>query len=155
MRRYWLPVILGSMVSLTSCATITQSDTQTIAVTASYDGKPVEADCSLTNDKGTYTARTPANVMVHKSGEDLSVTCKKDGLPDGLLVAISRAAGSMWGNIIFGGGVGAIIDHSRGSGYDYPYQLAVKMGESTVIDKRTESGQQANAHQQESDAIYN
>ena len=93
--------------------------------------------------------------MVHKSGEDLSVTCKKDGLPDGLLVAISRAAGSMWGNIIFGGGVGAIIDHSRGSGYDYPYQLAVKMGESTVIDKRTESGQQANAHQQESDAIYN
>jgi hypothetical protein len=42
----------------------------------------------------------------------------------------------MWGNIIIGGGVGAFIDHSNGTGYDYPDQLPVKMGESVVVDKR-------------------
>jgi hypothetical protein len=42
----------------------------------------------------------------------------------------------MWGNIIFGGGVGAIIDHNKGTGYDYPDQLPVKMGESVVVDKK-------------------
>lgn len=82
--------------------------------------------------------------MIGKSAEDLSAVCKKNGLFDGLLVAISRAAGSMWGNIVFGGGVGAMIDHSRGNGYDYPYQLAVKTGESVVIDKRTDPERQEN-----------
>jgi hypothetical protein len=67
------------------------------------------------------------------------VTCKKDGLPDGLLKAISRAAGSMFGNIVFGGGIGALIDHSKGTGYDYPDQLPVKMGESVVVDRKTQS----------------
>ena len=121
------------------CSTITQDSGQSLALTATYEGKSVETECKLENDKGQWTTKTPSNVTVRKSSEDLTVTCKKDGLPDGLLKAISRAAGSMWGNIIFGGGVGAIIDHSKGTGYDYPNQLPVKMGESVVVDKKTEN----------------
>ena len=79
----------------------------------------------------------PRTVGVGK--EDLNVVCKKEGLPDGLLKAISRAAGSMFGNIILGGGIGAMIDHSNGRGYDYPIQLPVKMGESVVADKRADA----------------
>lgn len=149
MKKSLLPVML--VLILSGCSTITQSDFQVVSITASYDGKPVDADCSLSNDKGTYTTKTPANVMIRKSAEDLSAVCKKNGLPDGLLVAISRAAGSMWGNIVFGGGIGAIIDHSRGNGYDYPYQLAVKMGESVVIDKRADPERQENPQQKESE----
>ncbi len=44
----------------------------------------------------------------------------------------------MFGNIIFGGGIGAIIDHNKGTGYDYPNQLPVKMGDSVIVDKRSE-----------------
>ena len=124
------------------CSTITQSEMQSLAVTATYQDKPVAADCHLTNDRGTWDAKAPANVSVRKSGEDLDVTCKQDGMPDGLLKAVSRAAGSMFGNIIFGGGIGAIIDHNKGTGYDYPNQLPVKMGESTVVDKKMETQQQ-------------
>jgi hypothetical protein len=120
------------------CSTITQSESQSLALTATYDGKPVEAECELKNDKGSWNAKAPSNVAVHKSGEDLDVTCKKPGMPDGLLKAISRAAGSMFGNIIFGGGIGALIDHSKGTGYDYPNKLPVKMGESVVVDKKEE-----------------
>jgi len=75
-------------------------------------------------------------VNIRKSGEDLNVVCKKDGMPDGLLKAISRAAGSMFGNIIIGGGIGAMIDHSSGKGYIYPDQLPVKMGETVIIDRK-------------------
>jgi hypothetical protein len=35
-------------------------------------------------------------------------------MPDGILKAVSRAAGSMFGSITFGGGIGAIIDRSTG-----------------------------------------
>lgn len=134
--------ILASLVFvliLSGCSTITQDNGQSLSLTATYNGKPVEADCKLDNDKGQWTAKAPSNVQVRKSGEDLNVTCKKDGIPDGLLKAISRAAGSMYGNIIFGGGIGAIIDHNKGTGYDYPNRLPVKMGESVVVDKKTEN----------------
>ncbi|MEO0003710.1 MAG: hypothetical protein RLZZ22_1402 [Pseudomonadota bacterium] len=131
------------MVATTGCSTITQESSQSLALTSSYQGQPVDTECKLSNDKGQWTSKAPANVMVRKSNEDLDVTCKKEGVPDGLLKAVSRAAGSMWGNIIFGGGVGAIIDHNKGTGYDYPNQLPVKMGESVVVDKKTESQQAA------------
>lgn len=134
---------------LTACSTITQENTQVISLTSTYNGKSVEADCNLTNDKGTYVAKTPSHVTVHKSSEDLNITCKKEGLPDGLLTAISRAAGSMWGNIIFGGGIGAIIDHNNGSGYDYPEILVVKMGESNIVDKYPKSKGQETTSKEE------
>jgi hypothetical protein len=134
--------LLSAVIAATTgCSTITQDSSQTLSLTSSYQGQPVEAECKLSNDKGQWSSKTPANVMVRKSNEDLDVTCKKEGVPDGLLKAISRAAGSMWGNIIFGGGVGAIIDHSKGTGYDYPNQLPVRMGESVVVDKKTENQQ--------------
>lgn len=133
-----VPVIILSLAS--GCSTITQSEMQRVSVTASHEGKSIQdADCSLTNDKGTWTSKAPGQVDVRKSGENLSVVCKKEGLVDGLLTAISRAAGSMWGNIIFGGGVGAIIDHNKGTGYDYPNTLPVEMGRSVTVDKQHEN----------------
>jgi hypothetical protein len=40
-------------------------------------------------------------------------------------------------------GIGAIIDHNKGTAYDYPDQLQVKMGESVVIDKKATAQQTA------------
>jgi hypothetical protein len=130
-------IALLTAISSVGCSTITQSENQSLALTATYQGKAVEPTCQLKNDKGSWDAKAPSNVSVRKSGEDLAVTCKQEGMPDGLLKAISRAAGSMFGNIIFGGGIGAIIDHNKGTAYDYPDQLLVKMGESVVVDKKT------------------
>ncbi len=129
-------ITLAATLTSVGCSTLTQSEMQSLSLTASYQGKSVDPECRLKNDKGSWDTKAPANLSVRKSNEDLVVTCKKDGMPDGLLKAVSRAAGSMFGNIIFGGGIGAIIDHSKGTGYDYPDQLPVKMGESVVIDKR-------------------
>jgi hypothetical protein len=41
----------------------------------------------------------------------------------------------MWGNIIFGGGIGAIIDHSRGTGYAYSDQMTVIMEKTTLYER--------------------
>ncbi len=129
-------VTLAAAFTSAGCSTLTQSDMQSLSLTASYQGKSVDPECRLKNDKGSWDTKAPANISVRKSNEDIEVTCKKDGMPDGLLKAVSRAAGSMFGNIVFGGGIGAIIDHSKGTGYDYPDQLPVKMGEAVVVDRR-------------------
>ena len=126
--------------AFSGCATLTSSEMQTVSLnTKTVDGQAVDkAKCMLRNDRGSWEATSPGTVSVRRSDEDLIVECKKEGVADGILRAISRAAGSMFGNIIFGGGVGAIIDHSKGTGYNYPNDLPVKMGASTTVDRRTE-----------------
>lgn len=94
-----------------------------------------DAECLLKNDKGMWRVKAPAIVDVRRSAEDLVVDCQKDGLPNGFLRVVSRAAGGMFGNIIFGGGIGAIIDHSKGTGYNYPDHLPVVLGQALTVDR--------------------
>ncbi|MBI1175464.1 MAG: hypothetical protein GC139_09405 [Sideroxydans sp.] len=140
--------LCAMVVVMTGCASLTSERTQPLAITThSADGKLVtHAKCSLTNDKGSWEVETPGDITVHRSAEDLIIDCKKDGMPDGLARGISRASGGMWGNIVFGGGIGAVIDHSNGSGYNYPDDISVSMGESVIVDRKDEGknqGQQA------------
>ena len=133
--------ILGTIVVLTTgCASITGSEMQQLSLTTKgEDAKVIDGvKCKLQNDKGTWEAVSPGFVNVHRSSEDLTVACAKDGEKDGLLKAISRAAGSMWGNVIFGGGIGAIVDHNKGNGYNYPDTLPVQMGSSVIVDRKTQ-----------------
>lgn len=138
-----LPLAFVSALTLLSsgCATITSDAMQTVSVnTKTKDGQAVDkAKCLLKNDKGSWQVESPGLVAVHRSAEDLMIECKKEGLEDGFLRAISRASGGMFGNILFGGGIGAIIDHSKGTGYNYPNDMPVKMGDSTTVDKQHEN----------------
>lgn len=58
----------------------------------------------------------------------MQVICKKPGVDIGSANVVSRTKGNMFGNIIFGGGIGAIIDHNNGSAYEYPSLIKVFMG---------------------------
>jgi hypothetical protein len=134
---YACAVLVTAFLVLPGCATITAGEMQTVSVTTqTQDGKNLErADCVLKNERGEWKASTPAQIAVRRSADDLMVSCRKDGEPDGMLRAISRASGNMVGNIIIGGGIGALIDHSKGTGYNYPDDLPVKMGASVTVDK--------------------
>ena len=140
-----LALLFGLALS-SGCATIISSETQPVTVTTqTTDGQSVEkAECSLKNDFGSWQIISPGVASVRRSASDLMVECKKEGYPDGFLRAISRAAGGMWGNIILGGGIGAIIDHNKGTGYNYPNDLPVKLGKSTTIDKRDDKNDSPN-----------
>ncbi|MCR4301946.1 MAG: hypothetical protein NUV51_10075 [Sulfuricaulis sp.] len=137
-RYVYLLCIFMPLVFAPGCATITSTVTQPITVTTrANDGQPLEkVDCALSNESGKWQITTPGVVSVERSAKDLMVECKKEGHPDGFAQAISRTAPGMWGNIILFAGVGAIIDHSMGTGYDYPSYIAVKMGTSVTVDRR-------------------
>lgn len=125
---------------LSGCASITGSETQQVSLTTVDEQAKVVTDvsCRLENDKGYWEAKSPSFVTIRRSAEDLVVQCKKDGQPLGMLKAISRAGGDMYGNIIFGGGIGALIDHNKGTGYNYPDLLPVEMGKSVVVDRKSQ-----------------
>ena len=122
----------------TGCASIT-NDTTTPVRFETFNAAGVEVkdvDCKLENDYGQQLIKTPSTVNVRRSSKDLQVTCVKAGQTDGRGVAISRANAGMFGNIIFGGGVGAIIDHNKGTAYTYPQWVQVVMGKMLTFDRK-------------------
>ena len=122
----------AAVLQLFGCASVSNGTTGSMRVeTVSKAGQPVEgAFCNLTNDSGTFTVTTPGSVVVHRSSSDLRIECKKSGEPTGAGTVTSRVAGSMFGNILLGGGIGAIVDHSNGSAYNYPEWIRLVMGDT-------------------------
>lgn len=90
------------------------------------------------NDRGQWSTMAPGAVSVHRSGENLLINCEKDGEKPGQATVISRANGGMFGNIVFGGGIGAIIDHNKGTAYTYPSWLRIVMGDNLIFDRKNE-----------------
>jgi uncharacterized protein YceK len=138
-------IVLISLLS--GCASVTGSSTQNISIqTRAPDGKEVkEAQCDLINKRGTYFLTTPGTIMISRSNDDLTVTCRKDGFDNGRAGVVSNTKGSMFGNILLGGGIGAIVDHNTGSAYEYPSFVQVVMGSNVTIGtKREEVSQNQN-----------
>lgn len=124
-------------ILFTGCSSITGSTNQSMSVqTREQGGSDVTgAACELTNNKGKWFVTTPGSVMIHKSNDDMQVVCEKSGLQPGRAAVVSETKGSMFGNIIFGGGIGAIVDHNNGSAYEYPTFIQILMGAITKIEK--------------------
>ncbi len=123
---------------LTGCASITKDAMQPVKVeTYSKSNVAVTGTkCVGKNERGEFSTDSTGVMRPHRSGENLYVVCSKDGEETGIGTLISRANGGMFGNILFGGGIGAIIDHNKGTAYSYPDWVRVIMGDNLVYDRK-------------------
>ena len=134
-----LPLLL-----ISGCATITKDANQSVQIeTYSKDNQPVAGvKCVAQNDRGQWNTSAPGSVSVHRSSENLLVNCEKEGEQPGKGTVVSRVNGGMFGNIVFGGGIGAIIDHNKGTAYTYPSWIRIIMGDNLVFDRKHETENQ-------------
>ena len=116
---------LLALLFVSGCASIVNGTSQPISVTT----PPTKgATCSLKNDKGTwYVNSTPGSVVVHRSFNNLVVTCHKKGYRKARKRVKSHTKGMAFGNIVFGGVVGAGVDVVDGAAYRYPSTIIVGM----------------------------
>lgn len=135
----WLPFVLA-LIALSGCASIVDGTKQTLSVKTTGDGSSLaDAQCSLENDKGTWFVKTPGTVTVHRSYSALNVKCKHPGYDTALLTNKSVTKGMAFGNILFGGLIGAGVDMSDGAAYNYPNLITVPMNRVTP-DRASGSG---------------
>jgi hypothetical protein len=129
-------LLLGVVALTTGCASITGTTNQNVSIqTREPAGKEITgAACELSNSKGKWFITTPGSVGVTRSNDDMQVICSKAGLEPGRASVVSATKGSMFGNILLGGGVGAIIDHNTGAAYEYPSFFQVVMGTFTKVE---------------------
>ena len=127
------------MIALSGCASIIGDKMQSMTVTTVLDNKEVAGvGCTLSNDAGSWVVNTPGSVTVHKSTGDLSILCKRDAAT-GNGQGVSKANTAVWGNILFGGLIGYVVDRYTGAGFDYPSTMTialrqVEMAQNTVVD---------------------
>jgi hypothetical protein len=133
-----LVLALTLQTLLTGCATITKDANQPIKIeTYSKNNAAVTgAKCVGKNERGEFATDSTGVMLPRRSSENLYVVCSKDGEEAGIGTLISRVNGNMFGNILFGGGIGAIIDHNKGTAYNYPDWVRVIMGDNLVYDRK-------------------
>lgn len=138
-RRRALPTLAAGLVC-TGCASFINEPVHPLRVeTAREDGVLVEgAQCTLTNDRDTLSLRSGETTLVPRSRGDLQVQCLRPGYPPATGRLISRANAGLAGNLFFGGGIGALIDHSNATAYTYPTWIRLVFGRSLVMDRREE-----------------
>ncbi len=135
-----LTLALSVAVLATGCASVLNDVNHPMKVeTKTQAGALVAgAECALTNDYGVFNVKSGETVQVRRSSKDLAMSCKHPSNPEAVATAVSRANGGMFGNILLGGGIGAIIDHNKGTAYSYPVWVQMIFGQTVVFDRKNE-----------------
>lgn len=135
-----LVLIVATVVALSGCASVMNDSTHPMKVeTLTSDGKATNgAECKLSNDYGSIAVKSGDTAQVRRSSKDMDITCTSIGQSDAKGRVISRVNGGMFGNIILGGGIGAIIDHNKGTAYTYPTWIQLIFGQTRIFDRTDE-----------------
>ena len=104
------------LCALSSCATIVSGPTQDIVINSNPPGANVE----VTNKHGMKEAQgtTPLSVELERKGpRPYKVLLRKDGYEDSTALISKSSWGNNWvfGNLIFGGLIGILVDVVSGS----------------------------------------
>jgi len=91
------------------------------AVTTDKKGKLIRgACCMLSNDEGTQHVSAPGSVTIGRNADAPTVICTKDGHSAGTVTVDSGVKNMAFGNILFGGIIGADADAGTEAAFDYP-----------------------------------
>lgn len=123
------PMLMTVFIFLTGCATIVTGTTQEV----SFNTVPPGARLSI---NGEEYGKTPRVIRLD-SDRDHAVLLELDGYQPYSITLEHNVSGWVWGNIIFGGLIGLVIDAASGGMYKLtPEQLNVQIqnGEMQVSE---------------------
>ena len=115
-------VLLAALVGLTSCSSIVNESHLPINLSFSDNSG---GECALRNKRESYQTQIPASVLVRRSDDPLVYDCTtSDGRKANDSIN-SKVGQTMAGNIIFGGGIGAVIDANNDMHREYPGSFVI------------------------------
>jgi hypothetical protein len=115
-------MILGLSL-MSACASIVSGTDSTTYI----ETKPVDARCRLHGQDFTREVNTPTSVPLPAKASPITVECSAEGYQRSMQQLESSMDGWVFGNIIFGGIIGGVIDVARGAGKKYPPQFQVML----------------------------
>lgn len=118
-------VALILVTALSGCATILSGKSQTVTL----NSNPPGARCEVTREGRIIgvVENTPGAITIDKTKHNLDIKCSKEGYVDSSEFGKSGTEGSVFGNIILGGGIGWIVDSAAGADNKYPEVVTVNL----------------------------
>ncbi|MFN5542634.1 MAG: hypothetical protein ACK499_10065 [Betaproteobacteria bacterium] len=116
--------VVFACTQLIGCASIVSGQNQSVSVDTPGCNP---ASCQLSNDKGSWFVTTPGSVTVRRAYGNLMVACTKEGYTPATTSVASSTKAMAYGNVLFGGLVGAGVDAATGAAYDYPQVISVAL----------------------------
>ncbi|MGV8959224.1 MAG: hypothetical protein ACOH1V_02395 [Stenotrophomonas sp.] len=134
-------VAVSAILLLSGCASVLNDTTHPIRFDAqTVSGEIINgANCSAKNNKRQTNFRSGETVDIRRSSKPLEIRCTQAGYADAQGRATSGTNAAMWGNIIVGGVIGAVVDHNRGTAYTYPTWVQLVFGEMRTYNRHDES----------------
>lgn len=133
--RFLTSAALGALVivALSGCATIIHGSSQPVAFQSSPSGAAVSVN-------GVQTGRTPATLSLSRKDAH-SVEISLDGYRPYQIQLQRGTSGWVWGNIVFGGLIGLVVDASTGAMYKLsPEQISAQL-QASGAEARLEDDQ--------------
>jgi hypothetical protein len=118
--RYLFPIV--TTFFLIGCSSIVNESHLPINLSFSDNSG---GECSLKNKRESYKTSIPASVMVRRSDDPLVYQCTTSDGRKAEGKINSTIGQTMAGNIIFGGGIGAIIDANNDMHREYPSSFII------------------------------
>jgi hypothetical protein len=118
--------LLYSFVLLTpGCATLVKGANQTVTIATD----PAGASCTLTRDAKPLAIinPTPGSVPVEKARETIAIACVKKGYLEAAGNMASEFQPMTFGNVLFGGIVGVVVDAASGAMHQYPDMVTITL----------------------------
>lgn len=114
---------IAGLSLLSACASIVSgTDSATYIET-----KPVDARCRLHGQDFTREVNTPTSLPLPARASPITVECNADGFQRTTQQLEASMDGWIFGNLIFGGIIGGVVDVARGAGKKYPPQFQIVM----------------------------
>jgi hypothetical protein len=119
--RYPLPVAVALAAGLSACASIV-SENQSVTY---IETDPEKARCELHGQDFKRVIETPNSIGLPAEAAPITVACKAPGYRTTTGTLDTKLDGWIFGNILFGGLVGIVIDAARGAGQKYPPRFSL------------------------------
>ena len=102
-------VLVAFLFICCGCGTIVIHTTQDVGISSN----PSDAIATV----GDVQVKTPGHVTLKKNKAPYTVRVEKEGYEEASATIEKKVSGWIWGNILFGGIIGAVIDFASGGAY--------------------------------------
>ena len=76
-------------------------------------------------------------MSVHRNFDPIAIKCEHDGYIAAQTTTNSSTKALVFGNILFGGLIGAGVDMGTGAAYDYPTLIVVPLQPAAIASEKT------------------
>ena len=133
MHRFIRLAALSSVAFIASCATIMHGTTQDVGISSTPSSAQVTVD-------NVVLGPTPV-IAKMKRGDNHMVKIELTGYLPFEATVTKKTSGWVWGNIVFGGLIGLVVDASTGGLYNLtPEQIAGQMAQQHAVTSVSRDG---------------